>query len=165
MEKLKRISVYLWAVVLIVIDQLIKLLVINNIKDDSITIIKGFLKFWYCENEGVAFSIGDGHVPVFIVVNLIIIVGLIIYYEKNKGMYNLLSKMFFTMVIAGGTSNLLDRIVRGYVVDFIDVNEFIDFAVFNVADIFIVCGIIGMITCLIINEFKSVKKESLKNHN
>lgn len=165
MEKLKRISVYLWAVVLIVIDQLIKLLVINNIKDDSITIIKGFLKFWYCENEGVAFSIGDGHVPVFIVVNLIIIVGLIIYYEKNKGMYNLLSKMFFTMVIAGGTSNLLDRIVRGYVVDFIDVNEFIDFAVFNVADIFIVCGIIGMITCLIINEFKSVKKECLKNHN
>lgn len=162
MEKLKRIGVYLCAGILVAIDQLIKLFVINNIKDNSITIIKGFLKFWYCENEGVAFSIGDGHVPVFIVVNLIIIVGLIIYYETNKKMYNQISKMFFTMVIAGGTSNLLDRIFRGYVVDFIDVNDFIDFAIFNVADIFIVCGIIGMITCLIIKEIKDSKKSIAK---
>lgn len=162
MKKLKRIGVYLCAGILVAIDQLIKLFVINNIKDNSITIIKGFLKFWYCENEGVAFSIGDGHVPVFIVVNIIIIVGLIIYYETNKKMYNQISKMFFTMVIAGGTSNLLDRIFRGYVVDFIDVNDFIDFAIFNVADIFIVCGIIGMITCLIIKEIKDSKKSIAK---
>lgn len=162
MKKLKRIGVYLCAGILVAIDQLIKLFVINNIKDNSIIIIKGFLKFWYCENEGVAFSIGDGHVPVFIVVNIIIIVGLIIYYETNKKMYNQISKMFFTMVIAGGTSNLLDRIFRGYVVDFIDVNDFIDFAIFNVADIFIVCGIIGMITCLIIKEIKDSKKSIAK---
>ena len=154
MEKIKRFSVYLWTIVLVIIDQLIKVAVINNVKNNSITIIKGFFRFWYCENEGVAFSLGDGHVPVFIVVNLLIIGCLIFYYEKNKVQFNLLSKMFFIMVIAGGSSNLLDRVFRGYVIDFIDVSEFMDFAIFNVADIFIVCGIIGMISCLIYKEIK-----------
>ena len=73
MEKIKRVSVYVWAVVLVLVDQVVKLGIINNMKDKSITIIKGILSFTYCENKGVAFSLGNGHVPVFIVVNLIII--------------------------------------------------------------------------------------------
>ena len=145
MEKIKRVSVYLWAIVLVMIDQITKLGVINNIKDKSITIIKGILSFTYCENKGVAFSIGNGYVPVFIVVNLIIICGLTVYYEKNKTEFKgILSKIFFTMVIAGGASNLIDRITRGFVIDFIDVSDFYSFAIFNVADIFIVVGIIGL---------------------
>lgn len=158
MGMIKRISVYLWAVVLVMVDQITKLGVINNIKDKSITIIKGILSFTYCENKGVAFSIGNGHVPVFIIVNLIIICGLTVYYEKNKTEFKgVLSKIFFTMVIAGGASNLIDRITRGFVVDFIDVSEFYSFAIFNVADIFIVLGIIGLVLNFIVQGVK-VKK-------
>lgn len=158
MGKIKRISVYLWAIVLVMVDQITKLGVINNIKDKSITIIKGILSFTYCENKGVAFSIGNGHVPVFIIVNLIIICGLTVYYEKNKTEFKgVLSKIFFTMVIAGGASNLIDRITRGFVVDFIDVSEFYSFAIFNVADIFIVLGIIGLALNFIVQGVK-VKK-------
>lgn len=158
MGKIKRISVYLWAIVLVMVDQITKLGVINNIKDKSITIIKGILSFTYCENKGVAFSIGNGHVPVFIIVNLIIICGLTVYYEKNKTEFKgVLSKIFFTMVIAGGASNLIDRITRGFVVDFIDVSEFYSFAIFNMADIFIVLGIIGLAFNFIVQGVK-VKK-------
>ena len=155
MEKIKRVSVYLWAIVLVMIDQITKLGVINNIKDKSITIIKGILSFTYCENKGVAFSIGNGYVPVFIVVNLIIICGLTVYYEKNKTEFKgILSKIFFTMVIAGGASNLIDRITRGFVIDFIDVSDFYSFAIFNVADIFIVVGIIGLALNFIVQGVK-----------
>ena len=124
MEKFKRISVYLGVLVLIIIDQVVKLGVINGMKDKSITIIKGILSFTYCENKGVAFSFGYGHVPLFIIINVLLIGGLIVYYEKNKSEFKcIISKIFFTMVIAGGTSNLLDRVIRGFVVDFIDVGE------------------------------------------
>lgn len=157
MEILKRIKVYICSIILVLVDQLVKLAIIMNIKNDSITIIKGILKFTYCENKGVAFSLGNGHVPVFIIVNLLIICGLTFYYEKNKSEFkSFISKIFFTMVIAGGVSNLSDRIFRGFVVDFIDISELFNFAIFNVADIFIVVGIIGLAICLFINSFVNV---------
>lgn len=144
MKKFKRLFVYVIAIVLIIIDQIIKLGIINNLKGNSISIIKGILKFTYCENEGVAFSLGSGHVPVFIIVTLILVGGLIFYFEKNRKDFNIIGKMFFIMVISGGISNLLDRIFRGFVVDFIDISDFIGFAIFNVADILIVAGMIGL---------------------
>lgn len=160
MEKFKRVSAYLWSAVLVIVDQVIKLGVVSNIKNESITIIKGILRFTYCENKGVAFSLGNGHVPVFIVVNLLMICGLVFYYEKNKNDFKgLLNKIFFIMVIAGGVSNLLDRIFRGFVVDFIDVSELFSFAIFNVADIFIVAGIIGLAVCMLFPQFGNVGRK------
>lgn len=159
MNIIKRVSVYLWAVILVLVDQVVKLGIINNIKDKSITIIKGILRFTYCENKGVAFSIGNGHVPLFIIVNLIIICGLTVYYEKNKSEFKgILSKIFFTMVIAGGVSNLIDRIIRGFVIDFIDVSDLVNFAIFNVADMFIVVGIFGLAISFICQGIKVEKK-------
>ena len=158
MEKIKRFCVYFWAVVLIIVDQIVKVAVVTNIKDDAVTIIKGILRFSYCENEGVAFSLGNGHVPVFIVLNLLMICGLVVFYERNKKNFNLVNKIFFTMVISGGTSNLIDRAFRGYVIDFIDIGELFDFAIFNVADIFIVCGIIGLVISVFVSEFRKKDK-------
>ena len=150
MKKLKRFNVYLLSIVLVIVDQISKLAVISNIKNDSITIIKGILKFTYCENKGVAFSLGNGHVAVFIIVNVLIICGLWFYYENNRTKFKwIISKIFFIMVIAGGVSNLLDRIFRGYVVDFIDISELFSFAIFNISDIFIVVGIIGLVVYMI----------------
>ena len=80
--------------------------------------------------------------------------------EKNKAQFKgILSKIFFTMVIAGGVSNLLDRIFRGYVVDFIDVSDLFSFAIFNVADIFIVVGIIGLAICMIFPQFGNIGRK------
>lgn len=144
MDKLKNIKIYVYAIILLIIDQIIKIIIISNIPKMPITIINNVLKFTYCENEGVAFSLGNGNVPVFIVLNILIICGLIVFYERNKSCFNKYDKLFFMMVIAGGCSNLLDRIFRGYVVDFININELFQFAIFNVADMFIVVGICGL---------------------
>lgn len=145
MKVIRRISFYLWTVILIAVDQIIKIAIVNNFKTESVVIIKNILRFTYCENKGVAFSIGSGNVTIFIVVNLLIICGLILYFEKNRKHFNKIDKTFFIMIIAGGVSNVIDRIVRGFVVDFIDVSDLFNFAIFNVADIFIVAGVCGLI--------------------
>ena len=114
----------------------------------------GMLRLNYCENEGAAFSIGNGNVFLFIILNIILICGLIIYYEKNKKEFNKFSKYSIALVIGGGCSNLLDRIFRGYVVDFIDISELFNFPVFNIADIFIVLGVISLLIITIRNMWK-----------
>ncbi len=156
MDKLKKFSVYIWTVLLISIDQIAKIIVVNKAKNDSIIVIKNILKFTYCENKGVAFSLGDGHVPIFVGLNILIIFLLLFFYEKNYKDFSRISKIFFSMIIAGGASNLIDRIIRGFVVDFIDVTQLIQFAIFNIADIFIVMGIFGMAITFIIKERNKV---------
>ncbi len=136
--------VYLTAVLLVIADQVIKLVVINNNQMLPKVIINGFLKFTYCENRGVAFSLGDGNVTLFVIINIVMILGLILFYEKEIKKYDKISKTFISMIIAGGISNLIDRMFRGFVVDFIDINDFFNFAIFNVADIFICLGVIGL---------------------
>lgn len=155
-NKIRRVYLYLWVLLLVGVDQIIKILVLNNLKDDSVVIIKNVLRFTYCENKGVAFSFGDGHVPVFIIVNLLMICGLVLYFERNRKSFNVLAKVFFIMIIAGGISNVIDRIFRGFVVDFINFNDIVNFAIFNVADIFIVVGVIGL-ACYFI--FKCIKEK------
>ena len=56
MEKIKRIYIYLYSLLLVVIDQIIKIVVIKNIQYNPITIIKGILKFSYCENKNTNFA-------------------------------------------------------------------------------------------------------------
>lgn len=163
MEKIKRLYLYIWAIALVFIDQIVKALVVLNEDKLPVQIIKKFLKFTYCENRGVAFSLGDGNVPLFIIVNTVLISLLIVFYEINRNRFNRIGKMCISLTIAGGVSNLLDRIVRGYVVDFIDVSDWIDFAVFNVADIFITCGVIGLAICYIFFSNKNGDSKNEKN--
>lgn len=142
--KIENFKIYIYVILLVILEQITKIIIIKNLSRMPIIIIKNVLRFTYCENKGVAFSIGDGNVPIFIVLNVIIICVLIVFYEKNKGNFNKLAKLFFVMVISGGGSNLIDRIFRGYVIDFIDINEIFNFAIFNVADMLIVIGICGL---------------------
>ena len=141
---IKRRYMYIITALLIVIDQISKVLVLRHLYMESRNIIGNWIKFSYCENRGVAFSIGEGNVPIFIIVNLILIVGLVTFYEKQKSKINKLGTICVSLTIAGGISNLIDRLARGFVVDFIDVNGLVNFAIFNVADIFITCGVIGL---------------------
>ena len=58
------------------------------------------------------------------------------------------------MIVSGGTSNLIDRIFRGYVVDYIDINQIFNYPIFNIADISVVLGVILLIIYLIIETIK-----------
>lgn len=164
MKKFKRLYLYLWAVLLVSADQIVKLIVVKKENQLPVQVIKKFLKFTYCENRGVAFSLGDGNVTLFIIINIVLISLLIAFFEINRNKFNIFGKTCIALTIAGGFSNLIDRIARGYVVDFIDVSDFIDFAVFNVADIFITCGVIGLAIYYIYNSVKNGDSKNEKDN-
>lgn len=67
---------------------------------------------------------------------------------------NLIAKFSLCLIISGGVSNLLDRLFRGYVIDYINIEEFFKFPIFNLADIYVVAGWIIFVITTIIFSFK-----------
>lgn len=145
-------------IVIIVIDQLIKFIIVDNLYNSSINIIEGILNFTYIENTGGAYGIGNGSTAMFIIVNAIIItlIGKFILSKKNDIPTYILFSL--GLVIAGGLGNLVDRIFRGFVVDYIDFNPIIKYPIFNLADICVVLGCVIVIINLIITTIKERKE-------
>lgn len=134
---------------LIIIDQLAKLWATKI--DGSVSIIKGLLNFTYVENRGAVFGFMQGSNYILAVLSTIVCIGLIIYLVKTlkKGKTPVFG---IYLVIAGGISNVIDRLVRGYVIDFID-TPFI--ATFNIADMLIVIGVFF----IVLSQLKELKKD------
>ncbi len=142
-------------VFLILLDQFIKWVVESNMNlHDSFIVVSDFLRITYLQNYGAAFSILSGQKIILIIVTLLIISFLIVFVIKKqiKDLFYLIS---ITMITSGGIGNLIDRIFRGYVVDYFDVTfwPFNDFAIFNFADCLVVVGTIIFVIKFIINEF------------
>lgn len=142
---------------LVIIDFISKLLVINLLKDNTLIIIKNFLKFSYVKNYGAAFGILSGSVILLILLTIIFIYYIIKEIKNNSS--NKLSMYSYILILSGALGNLIDRIFRGYVVDFISFRIFgREMAVFNIADSFITIGAI----LLIISMFGGVLWKKLK---
>lgn len=112
--------------------------VVNNIYNSSIVIVNGFLNLTYVENTGGAYGIGSGSTLVFIIANALVIGVLIRFILLKKDKLNVQTLISISAVIAGGIGNLIDRIFRGHVIDYIDINPLIKYPVFNIADICVV---------------------------
>ncbi len=132
----------IWAIiagVVVILDQLAKLLVIYNIgPTDCFHIIPGLFDFVYVKNTGAAFSILSDSTGLLSVVSIIFCVGVLWYWYKKKPASTLL-KASLCLLFAGAFGNAIDRIFRGFVVDFIS-TAFMNFPVFNIADIAITFG-------------------------
>lgn len=145
---------------LIVIDQIIKFAIVKNIYNSSITILEGILNFTYVENTGGAYGIGNNSTVMFILVNMTIIT-LVIKFILSK--INDISVFVLTglgLILAGGIGNLIDRIFRGFVIDYIDISPLIKYPVFNLADICVVIGCIIIAINLMVNIIKERKNNS-----
>lgn len=138
MKKRKFLMIIL---ILIIADQISKYFIeINKYKLPKV-IINNILSFTYCKNKGVAFGIGYGKVGIITIITIIVIIVALILIIKNYKKINKLILIGIAMMISGGIGNLIDRIFRAYVVDFIDF-RIIDFPIFNIADICVVVGVI-----------------------
>ena len=136
-----------------VLDQLSKLLVLNNIRN-NVEIIKNLFYLTYTQNDGAAFSILIGK-RIFLILITITIIGLIIYYIKKNNVKDKTNLLAFSLILGGSLGNLLDRIVRGYVIDFVSVKIFnYNFPIFNLGDTFICIGVF----LLLIISFRKDKK-------
>lgn len=113
------------------------------------TLIPGVLDLKLVYNTGAAFSFGAGGGATwfFALVAVIIFVGVAFYLcaEENLSRLEVVS---LCAVAAGGIGNLIDRLMAGQVTDFL-ATTFIDFPVFNVADIAVTCGVIVMLACVL----------------
>lgn len=153
------------------IDQLTKILAVNNLKNqDGIELIKGVLHFEYVENIGSAFGMLGGMRTFFIILTIIIIPVMIAFIcriekvisdlkEKNEDYTLKITKntfikytilqYTFVFLITGAIGNFIDRLIRHYVVDFIYF-KLIDFPVFNVADCYVTIATILLIIVMLL---------------
>ena len=104
----------------------------------SMPMIEGVIALRYAENTGAAFSAFSGAMALLSIFSLAVCVAVLAYMIWHPEMDGLI-KCSLSMVLAGGVGNLIDRITRGYVVDFFEF-QFVEFAIFNVADICITMG-------------------------
>ena len=130
----------LFAILIIFFDQLTKFFVVQNITLNSevISVIPKMFSFVHVHNPGAAFSILQGKIEFLSCISLAFCVGVRVYMLIKKPQNKVL-RISIMLLFAGAIGNVIDRIFRGYVVDFIKV-LFINFPVFNLADIAITCG-------------------------
>lgn len=141
MKKIIPISLFI-----IILDQIVKMIISSKmLVNSSITIIKNFFNITYVKNIGAAFSILSGSRILLIMIALIAIYIIYKLLVKNKNL-NKINIINYSLLIGGIIGNLIDRIIRGYVVDYLDFTIFnYNFPIFNIADICIVISCILLI--------------------
>lgn len=150
------------AVLFVVIDQVSKWLVVNNLgKGGSVTVIPGLLDFTYSENDGMAFGLGsDAFRWVFIIVT-VVVSGILIYLMFRL---EFKSKLYFfsvACIVGGGIGNLIDRLLNGYVVDFLSLSFFSPIC--NFADYCITAGTVLLIIYILFYFDKNTASKAEKD--
>ena len=146
----------LGAAVLVVLDQLIKhwataaLLPVG-----SMEVLPGIVELRYCLNDGMAFSMLAGKQGRLIGVTSVMLVAVLVMLFVRK--MPLAERIAWTLVLGGGVGNLIDRVLNGVVVDYINV-LFMHFAIFNFADI---CVCVGVGLLMLVLLLDSTKKDEL----
>lgn len=125
---------------IIFIDQVTKYIALTRLEGLEVTFIPKVIDFVYVKNNGAAFNILSGKIELLSLISVVFAVG-VIWYIIYKKPQNKMFRLSLMLLFAGAVGNVIDRIFRGFVVDFIK-TTFIDFPVFNIADIAIVCGAI-----------------------
>lgn len=153
--------------VLIVIDQIIKKAVVDRFErvGESVNLLKigdtEILNFTYHLNDGAAFGFFGGKQIFLILIVSAVLIGLIWYLLSGKliGRWHTIAT---TLIIAGGGGNLVDRIFNdGLVVDYIHL-EFLNFPIFNFADICAVLGCFGLFILIVLDDVMDVRHSKEK---
>lgn len=147
----RKVTVPIVIVVLIALDQWVKFEIVKNIQLGEVKpFIPKIVSLTYLRNTGAAFSILENQQWLFAVITLVVIGAAIWYLSKHiKGSVWLLSAL--SLIIAGGIGNFIDRMRQGFVVDMFQL-DFINFAIFNVADSYLTIGVLVLIVMMLKEE-------------
>ncbi|MCR4605900.1 MAG: signal peptidase II [Eubacterium sp.] len=175
MNNLKKIGMKTHAIfaavfiLLIAIDRITKQYAATQVIKGDVTIWDGVLKFKYLENRGAAWGLFENAFWLFYIVTFIVIIIMAYMYSKisfDKKFHFL--RFLLIMLCAGAVGNFIDRALYKYVIDFIYI-EFIDFPVFNVADIYVTVSVLLLVFALFFIYNKEplfeAKKESQNDEN
>lgn len=152
---MKRIG--LVCIISIIVDQIIKFIIKANMNiADTINIIPNFFRITFLKNEGAAFSILSGNRLLFIFITVLVLILFYFFLLKNKKIIKT-KQLLYGLLLGGIIGNFIDRILYGYVIDYLDFNiGSYNYPVFNIADSLIVISIIW----LIVLSVKEDKNES-----
>ena len=144
---------------IVIADQVTKFLTVANIPlYADVPVLEGVVGLTYVQNTGAAFSAFQGAQWLFAIVFVLFTAAVVWEYFKSPLPFRKYERILIAAIYGGAVGNMIDRIRLGYVVDMIK-TEFINFPVFNVADIFITCGCIAMMISLIFFNKKFWKEE------
>ncbi|WP_341201761.1 signal peptidase II [Planomicrobium okeanokoites] len=154
---------YAIAAVIIAADQFTKWLVLQNMEiGERIPVIEPYLGWLSHRNRGAAWGMLEGQMWLFAIITIAVIVGILYYFHKHaKGQP--LFQLSLMVILGGAIGNFIDRMLRGEVVDFVDVLIPVinyDFPIFNIADAALTIGVILMIIFVIYDEKQQKKKVS-----
>ncbi|MBQ8795427.1 MAG: signal peptidase II [Clostridia bacterium] len=149
----------LCAGIVVLIDQVSKALIVDNLvtEGNSVTVINGLLNFTLSYNDGMAFGLGSS-VFRWVFVGIMVVVGGILIYFMFNPKYN--SPLFLSaaaLVIGGGIGNAIDRVLNGYVVDFLALSFFPPIC--NIADYAITIGTVLLLIYVLFVYGKNDKKQ------
>ena len=141
------------------IDQIIKLVIVNNVQlNENINVLGDIFRITYVRNDGVAFGMFSGMQWLFIVITVLML-GAIIFYMFKKRPDSKLFYITVALIVGGGIGNLIDRICYNYVVDYLSLSFFKP--VCNFADYCITIGVILLAVYLLFFADKKKKKKDL----
>lgn len=147
------------AVAILLLDQFTKYLTVIFVKPvASVPIIQDAIHLSYVENRGAAFSILQDQRWFFIVTTTILLFGILFILHQKKEMPRLY-RFSLVMIMGGALGNFYDRVVHGFVIDMIDF-RIINYAIFNVADCFVVTGTILLCIYILFWDKKGEGKEN-----
>lgn len=150
-------------ILLVVASQIINIVVENNIYENSVTVIDNVLKFTYVENTGGAFGVGQNDTLTFVVISILVLAIILHFIISQKDRIDRKTLISVSLIISGGASNLIDRIFRGFVLDYIDISPLVKFPVFNLADTFVFIGWVMLVISIFIYwKDKSEKERALE---
>ncbi len=145
---------YIIAIALMVAaDRLLKLWMARLLAGGPIVLIPGVVQLHYIENRGMAFGLLSGRQTLLIIVTSLLMLLLVVLLFRTKSR---LERISLVMIIAGGIGNLIDRVRDGFVVDYIE-PLFVDFAIFNLADILVNVGCFLFVGAILVNDYRQAK--------
>ena len=151
-------KIFIVAFVITLIDQVIKNILIFNFDfGDEVVLIDDFFSITMLKNTGAAFSLFDSNTIFLILVSIFALNLIYFFLIKGKNLLNF-EKVVLGVLIGGILGNLVDRVVHGYVIDYLDFNLFgFNYPVFNFADISIVVSIVLIIIMIYKGENNGVQ--------
>ena len=152
----------IFAVIIVIIDQVIKYFIYQNLYPSGrVTVIDHLFSLVYTENRGAAFGIFQNGTVVFSIITILMI-AIFIYLLVSRKFSGKLFYIGVTMIIGGGVGNLVDRLFRGFVIDYLSVSFFLP--VCNFADYCITIGaVLFVLGALLLPEHHENKDDGEEN--
>lgn len=147
---------------MVLTDQIIKHLIDLYLRPVSVkTLIPGFLQLHYFENDGAMMGLMSGKTEIMTAASVVCMVGILAVLLSGKFRFGV-DYVCLVFMAAGGFGNIIDRVFRGYVIDYIEV-LFVDFYIFNFADCLVTCSAFVIIFYEIYSVYKEFKTKKEKN--